>query len=131
MSPSNILTTNGVTISVRTVFVPEQSSIDHHNFVFAYEITIENHNSFPIQLISRKWEIVDGLLNKRHVTGLGVVGEQPILLPNHKYSYISGSHFKTPFGKMKGYYSMLNLDTSEELITQIPEFAMYCPYFMN
>lgn len=131
MSPFNILTTNGITISVRTAFVPEQSSIENQNFVFAYEITIENHNLFPVQLISRNWEITDALLNKRQVSGLGVVGEQPVILPGKKYSYISGCHFKTPFGKMEGFYKMINLDTSEHLMVQIPEFAMYCPYFMN
>lgn len=131
MSPFNILTTNGITISVRTVFVPEQSSIENQNFVFAYEITIENHNLFPVQLIYRNWEITDALLNKRQVSGLGVVGEQPIILPGNRYSYISGCHFKTPFGKMEGFYKMMNLDTAEYLTVQIPEFAMYCPYFMN
>ncbi len=131
MSPFNILTTNGITISVRTAFVPEQSSVDHYNFVFAYEITIENHNNFPVKLISRNWEITDALLNKRHVTGLGVVGEQPIIQPGDKYTYISGCHFKTPFGKMLGFYKMLNLDTAEDLTIVIPEFAMYCPHFMN
>lgn len=131
MNPVNILTTNGVTISVRTAFVPDQSSIDYKNFVFAYEITIENHNDFPVKLISRKWEIIDGLLNKRFVKGLGVVGEQPTIHPNHKYTYISGCHFKTPFGKMKGFYQMINLNTQKNLIIQIPEFSLYCPYFLN
>jgi len=131
MSPSNILTTNGITVSVRTAFVPEQSSLDQNNFVFAYEIEIENQNNFPIQLISRKWVITDALLGKRHVSGLGVVGDQPIILPENKYSYISGCHFKTPIGKMQGYYKMINLETSEVLIARIPEFTMYCPYFMN
>jgi len=131
MKPLNILTTNGITISVRTTFVPEQSSIEHHNFVFAYEIEIQNHNDFPVKLLSRKWIITDALLNKRHVSGLGVVGEQPIIMPNQKYSYISGCHFKTPFGKMEGYYKMYNLENHEILIIKIPEFCMYCPYFIN
>ncbi len=131
MNPLNLLTTNGITISVRTAFVPEQSSIDNQNFVFAYEITIKNQNNFPVQLISRKWDITDSLLNKRHVTGIGVVGEQPIIQPNDKYTYISGCHFKTPFGKMLGFYKMVNLNNSEELTVVIPEFAMYCPHFMN
>ncbi len=131
MSLFNILTTNGVTISVRTTYVPEQSSIDDYNFVFAYEISIENHNDFSLKLISRVWEITDALLNKRHVSGLGVVGVQPIIKPNEKFSYVSGCHFKTPFGKMKGSYKMVNLDNSEVLIIKVPEFEMYCPFFMN
>ncbi len=131
MNHLDTLTTNGVTIQVRSIFVPEQSNIDENNFVFAYEITIENHNDFPIQLLSRKWIITDALFNKRHVSGLGVVGEQPILQPNQKYTYISGSHFKTPFGKMEGIYKMINLHTAKTFIVKIPEFTMSCPAFIN
>jgi len=43
----------GVTISVETFYQPEYSNPLTSEFMFAYRITIENNNPFPVQLLRR------------------------------------------------------------------------------
>lgn len=131
MNAINTLTTHGVTISVATYFIPEQSSFATQNFVFAYKIHIKNKNSFPVKLLWRHWRIVDAFMDERRVSGLGVVGEQPVIYPGETYSYVSGCHFVTPMGKMSGYYRMMNAETKEEFRVTIPDFCMFVPSQLN
>ena len=53
------LITAGVEVQVETVFQPEHSDNIRSEFLFAYHITLFNHNNFTVQLISRKWKISD------------------------------------------------------------------------
>ncbi len=101
--------TQGVEISVKTAYQPSHSTPRENYYFFTYTITIENKNDFSVQLISRHWHIYDSNGDYRQVQGEGVVGEQPIIEPNKKYSYTSGCNLKTEIGKMSGTYSMLRL----------------------
>lgn len=71
-----------------------------------------NENNFPVQLISREWYIFDSLGEPRIVTGLGVIGEQPILKLNESYDYASGCDLTSEMGLMKGIYTFKNLSTN-------------------
>ena len=51
----------GITISVETYYQPEYSNPVNSEFMFAYRITIENNNAFPVQLLRRHWYIYDSL----------------------------------------------------------------------
>lgn len=81
--------TEGVKISVEQFYQPEYSNPVQSEFMFAYRITIENNNAFPIQLLKRHWWIVDSNADRREVEGDGVIGVQPIIAPGEKYQYIS------------------------------------------
>ncbi len=47
------LITQGVEIRVETFYQPGHSNPLHNEYLFAYQITIENHNSFPVKLLNR------------------------------------------------------------------------------
>jgi ApaG protein len=70
-------TTRDVNVSVRSVFLADQSQPEENHFVWAYRVKIENQGSEPIQLLRRTWQITDARGRTQHVHGAGVVGEQP------------------------------------------------------
>ncbi len=118
------LTTAGIKISVVTNFRQDLSEINEMRFFFNYHISMLNENNFPVQLISREWYIFDSLGEPRIVTGLGVIGEQPILKLNESYDYASGCDLTSEIGLMKGIYTFKNLSTNEEFEVFVPTFQL-------
>lgn len=127
----NSLTSQGVEITVETFYQPDYSNPLSQEFMFAYRITLENHNTFPIQLMRRYWNIFDSLGEYRKVEGDGVIGQQPTLMPGEQFQYISGCNLKTEIGKMWGHYEMVNLLTHREFKVDIPAFQLIAPLKNN
>ena len=121
----------GVTISVETFYQPDYSNVMDSEFMFAYRITIENNNSFPIRLLRRHWHIFDSNTTKREVEGEGVIGVQPVINPGAKYQYISGCNLRTELGRMHGTYNMENVSNKKTFSVNIPAFDMTVPFKMN
>jgi ApaG protein len=121
----------GVEISVETFYQSDYSNPMQSEYMFAYRISIENHNSFPIKLISRHWYIFDSNAQRREVEGEGVVGVQPLLSPGENYQYVSGCNLNSEMGKMQGIYFMENLLTKEIFEVTIPVFEMIVPFKNN
>lgn len=121
----------GVTISVETFYQPDQSSPATNEYMFAYRITIENNNSFPIRLLRRHWHIFDSDGTNREVEGEGVIGNQPQINSGDKYQYISGCNLRSELGKMHGTYTMENLNTKKIFSVNIPAFEMVVPFKLN
>ena len=121
----------GVTISVETFYQPEYSNPITSEFMFAYRITIENNNSFPVQLLRRHWYIFDSNAEHREVEGEGVVGEQPYVAPGETYRYVSGCNLNTEIGKMYGTYLMERQLDKKLFFVKIPEFRMVVPSKLN
>src|SRR5207244_12872631 len=80
--------TQGIRISVKSRFLPEQSGSGR--FAFAYTVRIENLGQVSAQLKSRHWIITDGNGKREEVRGEGVVGNQPLLRPGERWEYIRG-----------------------------------------
>lgn len=120
MDPKNIV--------VRPIpqYLPEKSSPEDGQFVFAYTITIENLGPETAQLISRHWLITDANEAVQEVRGEGVVGEQPILKPGQAFRYTSGCTLPTPVGTMKGSYQMATVGGGR-FEADIPEFVLAVP----
>ena len=123
--------TDGVKVSVETLYQAEYSNPANEHYMFAYKIKIENLGDFSVQLLTRHWDIFDSNGNHREVEGEGVVGLQPIIEPGEWHEYVSGCNLQTEIGSMKGTYEMLRLSDQTELIVNIPEFALIVPYKMN
>lgn len=123
--------TEGIAISVETFYQPDYSNPLASEYMFAYRITIENSNSFPIRLLRRHWYISDSNGSHREIEGEGVVGIQPILMPGDSYQYVSGSNLRTELGKMSGFYLMENQNNKKTFEVNIPEFLMVVPFKMN
>jgi ApaG protein len=100
-------------------------------FLFAYSIAIENHNSFPIKLHSRHWHIFDSNGTYREVEGEGVIGLQPVIEAGERYQYVSGCNLRTEMGKMHGTYRMENLNNKQMFDVNIPAFEMIVPLKNN
>lgn len=121
----------GVRITVETGYEERYSDVDSANFVFTYRITIENTNDFPVQLLSRHWDIFDSNGELTTVDGEGVVGKQPILHPGEYYNYESACNLKTTIGRMSGYYNMVRVPDNKKLRVEIPEFELAVPFMLN
>lgn len=121
----------GVEVSVETFYQPDYSNPLSGEYMFAYRITIENHNNFPVKLHRRHWHIFDSNGSYREVEGEGVVGVQPVLNPGERYQYVSGCNLRTEMGKMYGSYTMENLNNKNTFEVNIPIFEMVVPFKMN
>lgn len=121
----------GVKISVETFYQPEFSNPLNSEFMFAYRITIENSNNFPVKLLTRHWHIFDSNGSLKEVQGEGVVGVQPIIPPDDKYEYMSGCNLRSEIGRMHGTYLMENGNTHKTFTVVIPSFEMQVPFKMN
>jgi ApaG protein len=121
----------GVTISVDTFYQPEYSNPGTSEYMFAYRITIENNNTFPVQLLRRHWYIFDSNGERREVEGEGVVGVQPHINPGESYQYMSGCNLKSEMGKMHGLYFMENSHNKKTFLVKIPVFEMVVPLKLN
>ena len=123
--------TDGVKVSVETVYQPEYSNPVNEHFMFAYRVEISNLSDYAVQLMRRRWFIFDSNSSRREVEGEGVVGLQPIIQPGETHVYVSGCNLKTDMGNMKGQYRMMRLLDNTFFDVQIPEFYLIAPYRMN
>ena len=119
-----------ITVSARSIFVPDQSDEKSRRYVFAYTITITNTGDVAAQLVSRHWIITDAENGVQEVRGAGVVGEQPLLRPRESFEYTSGAVIATPLGTMRGSYQMVAED-GVKFDAPIPEFTLSVPRVLH
>ena len=115
-----------ISIITKTSYVPEQSSPDQARYVFAYTITIQNAGKIPATLLRRHWLITDANCKVQEVRGEGVIGEQPLIMPDESYQYTSAAVLETPVGCMQGTYEMI-ADDGVDFDVQIPVFNLSVP----
>jgi ApaG protein len=118
------------TVTVRTKYLAEQSKPDQDEYLFSYTITIRNTGEVPAQLISRHWVITDANNRVQEVSGLGVVGHQPLLKPGEEFEYSSGTPLGTPQGSMHGEYFCVAED-GHRFEVRIPEFVLTLPSMLH
>ncbi len=120
-------TTRAIRVTVKPIYLAEQSSPADRHYVWAYQVRIENHGSETVQLRSRHWRITDGMGRLQEVRGPGVVGEQPVLAPGQSFEYRSGTPLETPSGIMVGSYRM-ETHEGESFEVAIPAFSLDSPH---
>ena len=125
------LISEGVKVSVEVYYQPDNSNPLQSEYMFAYRISIENHNSFPVKLHRRHWYIFDSNGSYKEVEGEGVVGVQPSLASGESYQYVSGCNLNTEMGRMNGTYQMENLHSKKMFEVNIPAFEMIVPFKAN
>jgi ApaG protein len=126
---SNTLT-RGVRVVIEPRFVPDQSDVANHAYLFAYHVTIRNEGKIPVQLRSRHWVITNGEGKVEEVRGPGVVGYQPHLKPGEQFQYTSGCPLSTPVGTMHGSFQMMT-DDGETFDALIEPFRLAVPQALN
>ena len=120
-------TTRDIRVTVKPVFLEDQSSPTDNRYVWAYFVKIENKGAEPVQLRTRYWHITDGIGRVQEVRGAGVVGEQPVIAPGEAYEYNSGTPLATPSGIMRGSYQM-ETGAGERFDVRVPAFSLDSPH---
>jgi ApaG protein len=120
-------TTRDIKITVKPVFLEDQSSPAENHYVWAYHVRIENLGGRAVRLRARHWKITDALGRLQEVKGAGVVGEQPLIEPGKSFEYTSGTPLGTPSGIMSGSYMMETADGAR-FDAAIPAFSLDSPH---
>ncbi len=115
-----------IDVDVRTTYVRDKSCPEEKEYVWAYQVTITNHHTDIVQVLSRYWRITDERKAVREVHGPGVVGQQPIIKPGESFVYSSFSMLRTRDGAMQGYFEMQTL-TRDIFRVEIPKFELQYP----
>ena len=113
----------GIRITVRPMYLRDQSEPSAGHYVFAYFVRIENVGDQSAQLISRRWLIHDSIGEDTEVKGEGVVGEQPVIAPGQVHEYQSFCILKSGEGFMEGHYDFVRADGSG-FVAEIPRFVL-------
>lgn len=115
--------TEGIRVTVRPVYLPEQSEPVRGRFVFAYLVRLENVSPHAAQLLTRHWRIHDEAGPESVVDGEGVVGVQPLLPPGAVHQYQSFCVLRGPSGWMEGRYGFVREDGTPFDVA-IPRFEL-------
>ncbi|KAM2106249.1 hypothetical protein ACFX1X_015636 [Malus domestica] len=123
---SSDATTLGIRVQVRSVFIEGRSQPSKGQHFFAYRIRITNNSDRPVQLLRRHWIITDANGKSENVWGIGVIGEQPVILPQTSFEYSSACPLSTPSGRMEGEFEMkhINRVSSQSFNVAIAPFAL-------
>lgn len=111
------------TCSVVVQVLPEQTEAEQGRYAFSYTISIENTGDVTAQLVARHWHISDATGHVQEVSGLAVVGHQPLLPPGQKFQYSSWAQIGTPQGSMRGRFLCVT-EEAEVFYTEVPEFML-------
>ena len=125
--------TNNVEIIVWPEFSMESSELLAQTNIWNYNVKITNRNNRAIKLRSRYFKIIDEDGNIREVSGDGVIGKQPDILPNDSFEYQSSVNLKSASAIMSGHYAMEFIG-GESFEAQIPKFSLDLPidsYLVN
>ena len=120
----NVAVTRGIAVRVAASYLAEQSDPTADRWFWSYHVRIENGSDRAVQLLSRRWSIVDGRGAVHEVMGEGVVGEMPLIAPGGSFDYVSGCPLDTPAGSMHGTYRMVDEDGSA-FDLEIPHFQLH------
>ena len=120
-------TTRAIRVTVKPMYLAEQSSPVDDHYVWAYHVQIENLGEEVVQLLARHWRITDSMGRVQEVRGAGVVGEQPVLNPGDSFEYTSGTPLPTPSGIMVGSYEMES-QNGERFEIDVPAFSLDSPH---
>jgi ApaG protein len=115
--------TQGIRVTVRPLYLKEQSRPAKAHYVFAYFVRIENVGAEGAQLLSRRWLIHDSSSGDTEIEGEGVAGSQPHLPPGGVHEYQSFCVLRSPSGYMEGEYRFVRSDDSR-FVAAIPRFAL-------
>src|SRR5271156_1884990 len=118
--------TRGIAVSVEPTYLEANSSPVNSQYIWAYQVTIENQGQETVQLRSRHWMITNAYGEFTEVKGPGVIGKQPFLEPGESFTYTSGAPLNTPSGMMGGSYQMES-ESGEQFDIEIPTFSLDCP----
>lgn len=118
-------------VNISSVPFYREHNLTEDQYIFTYQITIENLSNRSIQLLERFWEIGDGLNWKKNIKGEGVIGEKPIIYSAQTYSYNSWCPTPSKFTFMRGYYIFKDIKSEELIRVDVPQMNFVVPQMLN
>lgn len=119
--------TDGIRVRVEPHFSLAQSRPAEGEYVFSYQVEVENRSAEGAQLLFRHWFIHDAVGEDSEVDGEGVIGQQPHLVPGSSHEYSSFCVLRSPLGYMEGYYTFERPDGSRFKVA-VPRFHLQAPF---
>lgn len=126
----SVAITHGIKVSIRSRFLESESEPEEEKFCFAYDVTVANEGTTPVQLIARHWIIKDAMNRIEEVRGEGVIGQMPWIDPGESFTYTSWCPLTTEYGSMRGSYTMQR-PNGETFEATIAPFALQLPALLN
>ena len=123
-------TSHNIQITVTPEYEDEQSSPLDNFFIWEYNIHIKNNSPDIVQLLKRRWVLVDDKGQMQEIEGDGVIGLQPVLKQGDEFEYSSSVHLTEPSGVMMGSYEMVKMD-GDIIQVEIPSFSLDCPHIQK
>jgi len=118
--------THDIEVTVEPFYLEEQSEPEDSRYVWGYRVVILNESDETVQPRDRFWRIMDATGHVDEVSGVGVVGEQPVLEPGESFEYSSGCPLDTSSGVMVGKYRMERRN-GDSFMVDIPAFSLDVP----
>lgn len=116
-----------VNIKITPKYQRDMSSISNSNYVWLYNVLIENISNRSFKILTRHWCIIDENGVTQQISGDGVLGNQPIIEPGFCYEYCSHVSLDRPSGMMMGAYEVLDVENGEIHNVKIPTFSLDRP----
>ncbi len=120
---SYVATTADVTVTVRPIYLDQESDFFLKRFAFGYFVRIENDGFDEVQLLRRHWIIRERTGRVQEVEGDGVIGRQPIIGPGEMHEYNSLCMLESFEGTMEGTY-LMQRSSGERFRVAIPLFNL-------
>ncbi len=128
-SPYKEITQN-IEITVTPEFLSNITDFENNNFFWRYFVNIKNNKKSKIQIISRYWKIINEDGSFEEVSGEGVVGETPIIMPKLDFNYSSHVQLHGSSGIMMGHY-LVKVAKDKIIEVTIPKFSLDIPNLEN
>jgi ApaG protein len=128
---ADIVITNSIKVICNYNYLTDISDPTRHNFAFAYKVSIENLGATLVKLFKRHWIVTDAYGNKNEIIGNGVIGQQPIIVPQNSFEYISGCNIATPIGIMFGAFVLEDMQSNQIFTVGIPSLHLMANCVLN
>ena len=123
--PESVLTTSTeagamVTAHVKSTYRMEEGGLH----AWSYRVHFHNEGSVPVQLFTRHWVFVDANGRVEEIKGPGARGHTPVLHPDEKWVYDSGTRIATPSGSMTGWFTFEDRSNGQLFSVPIARLAL-------
>lgn len=110
------------------VYMPSLHTPPDKPHPFIYYVTIYNESDTVIQILGRKWMVMEEGGDVMVLEGNGVIGETPTLNPGESFTYNS-YHVVARSGEVAGALYGVTVSQTENFrfMVEIPEFGLNCP----
>ena len=115
-----------IQVRAHAAYLPKQSKPMDNRYLFGYTIMISNDGDQPATLYRRHWTITNDAGCEDRVSGEGVLGQKPKIMPGKHHKYTSFALLETPVGCMHGFYEFYLAD-GEDVVVEVPVFSLAVP----